>query len=61
MSEGHHVEELGQELTVVEVSFHDEDPTGGEERHPRAFQRRVVVVVEVVEPHDAVSAFSKRE
>ena len=56
VGESDHIEELCQELGVVEVAIDDEDVMLGEEGLAGFFQRRIVVVVEVVESDDAVSA-----
>ncbi|QHO50409.1 uncharacterized protein DS421_1g22270 [Arachis hypogaea] len=56
VAESDDIEELGEELGVVDVTFDDEDAMCFEEGLACAFQGRVVIVVEVVEANDAVAA-----
>ena len=56
VSESNHIEELRQEFRVVDIAFDDEDVVRGEEGLAGFFEGRIVVVVEVVESDDAVSA-----
>lgn len=61
VGEGHHVQELAHQPRVVHVAIDDEDPVVAEEGLAGLLQRLVVVVVEVVEPNDAVSTLLQRE
>lgn len=56
VSERDDLEELLEECGVVDVSFHHEDSAPLQKGLPRSLERRIVVIVEVVEPQDAVSA-----
>lgn len=60
MGEGHHVEQLVEERAVVDVALDDEDTRAVEEGLAGALEGGVVVVVEVVEPKDAVAAALER-
>lgn len=57
VSEWSEVEEGFEERGVVDVAVDDEDGVFGEERLAGAFERWVVVRVEVVETENAVAAF----
>uniref|UniRef100_A0A8R7UZT1 Uncharacterized protein n=1 Tax=Triticum urartu TaxID=4572 RepID=A0A8R7UZT1_TRIUA len=54
--EGHHVEELGEQAAVVDVALHHEHAVRRQQRAPGLLQRRVVVLVEVVDADHAVAA-----
>lgn len=56
VSEGHDVEELGEKLGVVDVAFDDEDLVRVEKRFTGFLEGGIVVVVEVVESNNAISA-----
>ena len=61
MGERDYVEELRQQRTVVEVAFNNEDFVFGQQSLTRSFQRRVVVLVKVVEAEDAIAALLQSE
>lgn len=61
VSEGDDIEELGENGAVVEIGFDDENAVLFEELLTGAFERRVVVGVEVVEAENAVSPPFKSE
>ena len=56
VGERDHLEELLEERRVVDVSFHHEHPAPLQEGLPRSLERRIVVIVEVVQPQNAVPA-----
>nr|GME03563.1 hypothetical protein DVH24_025984 [Ipomoea batatas] len=53
--ERHHIKKLRQQTRVVHVTLHHEDSLRADQFPPRFLQRRVVVVVEVVQPHHPVA------
>nr|GMC58376.1 hypothetical protein Ahy_A01g001422 [Ipomoea batatas] len=53
--ERHHIKKLRQQTRVVDVTLHHEDSLRADQFPPRFLQRRVVVVVEVVQPHHPVA------
>ena len=57
VSKSHHVEKLSQQLGVVQIAFNHQNAVAVKQGFPRLFQRRVVIVVEIVKPNDSISAF----
>ncbi|CAL9106852.1 unnamed protein product, partial [Musa acuminata var. zebrina] len=61
VGEGHDVEELGEEASVIDVPLHHEHAAGVQQRHAGLLQRGVVVAIEVVEADHAVAALAEGE